>query len=286
MPPTRAAARGLSTARAVLQATSLLARRPDGVRADEVARLVGKSTSTAYNLLASLCEEGVAEHQPGGLYRLAPTFRDLIVTGSDTPGERALAGVVEDLLARTHKRAYFGVVRDGRVHVLVERGLQGMPRPPGLDRDTGEDAHALALGKVVLSLAAPANLERYIRGGLRAFTPNTITDAHVLRDELDEVRRAGLAVDCEEFGADFCGLAAPILDEHKRFVGAIGISMSRRAFDDERPALEETLRDVARFQAFAEKPSILDRPGAADVCSPAEPALAGSVGQPERRCRP
>ena len=53
--------RGLSTARAALSVTWLLARAPDGVRADEVAELLGKSVSTAYNLLASLCDEGVAE---------------------------------------------------------------------------------------------------------------------------------------------------------------------------------------------------------------------------------
>jgi len=59
--------RGLSTARAALQVTWLLARDPDGVRADEVAHKLGKSVSTAYNLLASLCDAGVAERQsPNG----------------------------------------------------------------------------------------------------------------------------------------------------------------------------------------------------------------------------
>jgi IclR family acetate operon transcriptional repressor len=52
--------RGLSTARAALSVTWLLARAPDGVRADEVAEALGKSVSTAYNLLASLCDSNVA----------------------------------------------------------------------------------------------------------------------------------------------------------------------------------------------------------------------------------
>ena len=46
--------RGLSTARAALRVTWLLARAPEGVRADQVASTLGKSVSTAYNLLASL----------------------------------------------------------------------------------------------------------------------------------------------------------------------------------------------------------------------------------------
>ena len=39
---------------------------------------LGKSVSTAYNLLASLCDSGVAERLPGGLYHLAPEFRETV----------------------------------------------------------------------------------------------------------------------------------------------------------------------------------------------------------------
>ena len=82
--------RGLSTARAVLQVLSLLEQHPDGVRADDVAQVVGKSGSTAYYLLASLVEEGFAVHE-GGLYRAhhevvtARAARQPIATRSRTP---------------------------------------------------------------------------------------------------------------------------------------------------------------------------------------------------------
>jgi len=68
--------RGLSTARAALRVTWLLARTPEGIRADEVAAMLGKSTSTAYNLLASLCDERVAERHAGGVYKLSGEFKD------------------------------------------------------------------------------------------------------------------------------------------------------------------------------------------------------------------
>src|SRR3954465_5207741 len=95
--------RGLSTARAALRVTWLLARAPEGVRADEVAGTLGKSSSTAYNLLASLCDEGVAVRKGGGLYCLSTEFRETVAEESD---RHDLSGVVDDLLARTHKRAY------------------------------------------------------------------------------------------------------------------------------------------------------------------------------------
>ena len=98
----------------MLQVTWLLAARPPGGRADEVAEALGKSVSTAYNLLASLCEEGVAAHHSGGVYRLAPAFCDTVRTGSARAAElHDLSGLVSDLLARSHKRAYLAVVRGG-----------------------------------------------------------------------------------------------------------------------------------------------------------------------------
>jgi len=247
--------RGLSTARAALEVTWLLARSPDGVRADEVATRLGKSVSTAYNVLASLCDEDVAVRRSGGIYQLAPGFRRAVAGESDP---QDLSGIVEDLLARSHKRAYAAVVRDGVLRVVIERGLQGMPKLPGMDPEIADNAHALALGKVVLALGPRSAVDAYAQAGLKRFTSFTITDTHALHEELRRIRITGVACEREEFERDFCCLAAPVLDHERRFLGAVGISMSKRAFDNEREQLEETLRDVVGFQRSAEIRADLD----------------------------
>jgi IclR family acetate operon transcriptional repressor len=259
--------RGLSTARAALNVTWLLARAPDGVRADEVAQTLGKSVSTAYNLLASLCDGGVAERLPGGLYHLAPGFRETVAEESD---RHNLSGVVDDLLARTHKRAYLAVLRGSQLRIILERGLQGMPKLPGMSPDIRDNAHALALGKVVLARAPADALERYLSAGLKGFTEDTITDPDALRTDLRRVRRTGIAVDREEIAPDFCCIAAPLLDEQHRFLGAVGISMSVRAFDAERDALTETLRDIVGFQSCADRREVLDPSRTAGLASGSE----------------
>jgi DNA-binding IclR family transcriptional regulator len=234
--------RGLSTARAVLQVLNFLEQHPEGVRADDVAHLVGKSGSTAYYLLASLVEEGFAVHE-GGLYR---PRHEVAPPSPLEIARHALEDAVDDLFLRTHKRCYLGVVRGGVIEITVVRGRQGIARMPGLGTQITDNAHALAMGKVVLARLRPAALARYVGGGLRGYTPSTITDADEFRQELERVRSDGYAVDREEFDVDFCCIAAPLLDEHGRLAAVLGLSASTHAFDAEHDELTAAVRDIAR----------------------------------------
>lgn len=234
--------RGLSTARSVLRVLALLAERPDGVRAVEVAEAVGKSVSTAYNLLESLCEEDFAVREPrGGVFRLRRDPHRCQAPAEST----SLAGAVDELHLRTRKRSYLACVKNGGVEILVVRGRQGLPRIPGLGTRITDSLHAVAMGKVVLSLLPEPARHRYAQRGLRAFTGATVTAPRQLLAELVEVRRQGYAVDREEFTSDVCCVAAPILDDRGRFVMTVGVSASTRAFDAEREHLVTVVRDVA-----------------------------------------
>jgi DNA-binding IclR family transcriptional regulator len=245
-------ARGLSTARAVLHVLTLLARNPEGVTAHEVAAETGKSVSTAYNLLDSLGQEGFAVHDHGR-YRLADPAEAVAVAvaGGRAPRPRTglpegLVDIVDELFARTHKRAYLAVVRSGRMVIVVTRGHQGIRRIPGLGTEIGANAHALALGKVGLSLLDRQALLRYVGHRLPAFTARTIVRPQALIEELDAVRRTGLAEDREEFQDNFCCLAAPVFDRRRRAVAALGLSTTRRCFETEHDELAAALLEVAR----------------------------------------
>ncbi|MGZ4271647.1 MAG: IclR family transcriptional regulator [Solirubrobacteraceae bacterium] len=235
--------RGLSTARAVLQVLAHLREHPEGVRADEVAALLGKSQSTAYYLLASLCEEGFAVHD-AGCYRAA-AGPDLQPPPVAEPAEHPLAGAVNEVFRRTRKRSYLGVADGPEVRIAVVCGRQGVARMPGLGTRITTNAHALAMGKVVLALLTPDARRRYVERGLERFTPHTICDPDLLASELERVHTDGYAVDREEFDADFCCIAAPVFDERGRARGVLGLSVGARAFDAQRDELVGAIRAVA-----------------------------------------
>jgi len=238
--------RGPRSARAVLQLLALLARSEGPVRADEAAESLGKSLSATYELLDALCAEGFAMHlKPAGYTLADPGRAAALAQNVDTAPPASLTAAVDELFERTHKRAYLAAARSGQVVIPVVRGRQGVRRIPGLGDEIGDDAHALALGKIALSLLSAEGLQRYVDRGLRAFTAKTIVAPEALRRELQTVQRTGLALDCEEHSEDFCCLAVPVLNGSRQTVAALGISMSANAFEHEREALEPILRDVA-----------------------------------------
>jgi DNA-binding IclR family transcriptional regulator len=236
--------RGLSTARAVLKVISFMAQHPDGVRAREVADELGKSVSTAYYLLASLHEEGFAVHDPGRGYRLRPG----VAIGSGAPArspDSSLSRSVDELFARTHRRSYLGQIEAGGIVITAVCGRQGIPRVPGLGPRIDRSAHAVAMGKVVLSLLPEHGRRRYIERGLRRYTPRTITSPSALMAELAEVRKRGFAVDRGEFDPDYGSVAAPVLGDRGRFLAVLGLSTSSRSFEEGVEDLVREVRDVA-----------------------------------------
>jgi DNA-binding IclR family transcriptional regulator len=245
--PASASTRSLSTARSVLRVLALLVEHPEGVRADEVAERLGKSTSTAYYLLSSLCEEGFAVHASQGVYQAARRVGEEEPQSRPEQSHGDLKATVEELFMLTRRRSYLGVVRSGRIEIVAVRGRQGVPRMPGLgaEIEVHSGAHALAMGKVVLAELESEGLRRFLAGGLRAYTQHTITDPQELLSELELARQDGFAVDREEFDTSFCCLAAPIRDEHGRFRAVLGLSVTSTVFDAERAHLADTVRGVA-----------------------------------------
>ena len=135
------------------------------------------------------------------------------------------------------------MVRDGVLRVVVERGQQGMPRL-GMDPEIADNAHALALGKVALALAGPDAVERYVQRRPAPLHAPTRHGPRRLRDELAR-SAARRRLDHEEFAPTSAAWRRPILDARGRFLAAIGIAMTRRAFDDEHETLAGTVVGVA-----------------------------------------
>jgi DNA-binding IclR family transcriptional regulator len=103
--------------------------------------------------------------------------------------------------------------------------------------------HATALGKAVLALAAPSDVEDVLSGPLEAWTAHTITHRPTLRGQLDAIRDGALAVELREFAPDVSCAAVAVLARGCVPVGALSVSGHADGFAPE--SLEPQLRAAA-----------------------------------------
>lgn len=109
--------------------------------------------------------------------------------------------------------------------------------------------NASALGKAVTAFQPPEITEKLLRSyGMHCFTPNTITDEIVLRQEFAQIREQGFAEDLEESTPGGRCFAAPILRADGTAVGAISLSMPlmRLRGEDQRQVILRAVRETAK----------------------------------------
>ncbi|MEO0634616.1 MAG: IclR family transcriptional regulator C-terminal domain-containing protein, partial [Pseudomonadota bacterium] len=93
-----------------------------------------------------------------------------------------------------------------------------------------------------------------------AHTSHSHVTADTLRDELCQIRRDGVAYDREEHEPGIICIAAPILTQGDRAIGALSVTTStaRKSLDDLAclaPSLQSTARDIARAASSWQFPS-------------------------------
>ncbi|CQR57259.1 IclR family transcriptional regulator [Paenibacillus riograndensis] len=104
-------------------------------------------------------------------------------------------------------------------------------------------AHATAMGKMMLALLPPDELDRrYPDRILTPVTSHTLTDWSEFTATLAEIRSSGYSVDQEEIIQGICCVAAPVLDASGNAVAAVSTSMLRHAYlDKQEAAIQEVI---------------------------------------------
>jgi DNA-binding IclR family transcriptional regulator len=203
-----------------------IARNRDGIGLAELSKRVALHNSTAFHLVKTLVVLGyVRQMKDTKRYRIGRPLFALAESALDEVEMVNLATpILEDLSRETGESAHFSVPMGDAVVVLARTSGPGAFQL--IDRAGAvRPAHCTALGKIMLAALPPDQLEQFMaRAELKALTPKTITSAELLRREIAEVRRAGLAIDDGEFDAELRCVALPVRDFSGQVIGAVGVS--------------------------------------------------------------
>ena len=219
------------------------------VTGGELSRRANLPQASGYRLIQTLEKIGAVIRGPRGRYR--PGM--LLVSLSQNVA-------IGDLLRASSQSLFVALAKrfDVTVHLgMLEEGMVSYvskvaaPNAFPINTRVGAqlEAYCSALGKVLLSSLSQARLDSFVlEGDLVPLTPNTIIAPHLLRAELEKIRRQKYAVDNGEADADIICIAVPICDTEGRMIAAMSASDHASRMDDRQQII---IRD-ALWAAVAE----------------------------------
>ncbi len=199
----------------VLQAVS---EQPGGLV--ELAARLSLPTTTTSRLLATLELDGAVHRSPDGRYHIGPTINRM-ATVSGGPMVQFIAHPHMTALANELNEAVGLSIPSGRESATVLRIDDDKPITAEDWTGTRIPLHAGCLGLVTLALQTDAEIDAYLKGELKRFNENTVTNSAAIRKRLDQVRVDKTLWTHGEYVDGLSSTAAAILDEAGRPIAAL-----------------------------------------------------------------
>lgn len=193
-----------------LKILEMIGRTPGGLTNKEISRQLHIATSSTSYILSRLERQGYVKRFENGRYEIGLTVLSLASGVLRELGfHHSAAPVLHRLTHSTRLSSYVGVLERGNM-VVVEQVESPEFIRPDIDLGTAHPASSTSMGKMLLAHLPAAELDLYLERELPRRTAHTIISKARLREELQEIQRAGYALSEQEEFLGVRALAAPI----------------------------------------------------------------------------
>jgi len=197
-----------------------------GLTAPEVVQRTGLPRTTVHELLTTLTErkylrrdDRTATYHLGlSVFRLGNAFAERLELNS--VGLRVAQSVAQECDETVH----VGILEGSDVVYVCKVDSTQSVRM--VSRMGGRvPASCTAVGKALLASLPEAERKKILRKELAKLTPKSITEPHVLANQLDQIRASGIAFEAGESNPDVSCVAAPVRDHTGTVIAALSISV-------------------------------------------------------------
>jgi DNA-binding IclR family transcriptional regulator len=217
----------------------------------DLAKRLGVAKSTVHRLAVTLVADGMLEQNlDTGKYRLGMALFRLgsLVRRRMTMSNEARP-LLRDLREKVNETVHLAVLDGSEImYVFNLESTQAIR----MRSDVGvrKPAYCTAEGQAILAYQPADVVERVVREGLAARTPQSVTDPQSLRKVLDGVRLRGCAIEDEESELGMRCIAAPLRNDAGDVVAAIGLAgpvsrLSKKALATFIPHVIETAAAIS-----------------------------------------
>jgi IclR family KDG regulon transcriptional repressor len=218
----------------------------------EISKILNLNKTTVSRILSKLEKRGyLRQVEKRGKFVLGTIFLEFsgIVKSQLKLREVALPFLFE--LNRLVKESVIIAEWDRREDVITETFHEASYTESPLkvvpDEGISIPLFCTCLGKIILADMSENELEKYlINNPLKRRTPKTIVDVKTLKNQLINIKKAGIAFDDEEYAIGVFGIASDIRDSTGEVVGSAGIlAPSARRSRDEMLKLAPILKEYS-----------------------------------------
>jgi IclR family KDG regulon transcriptional repressor len=215
-----------------------IGRQPAGPTVAELATEAGMPTSTAYRLLAELEQHGLVQRGPDSTVALGTRLVALGRSAEAGLRERVVepaAGVMEKLSEELGETVI--LTAPCALEAIVLHVVEAERHSVRLSYTVFRRGpmHRGASGKILAAFLEAGDRQRLVEA----------LGASQLHDELDAIRRDGLAMTVAELDEGAAAVAAPILDRRGRLVAGLSVAGPAERITARVPALWAAVGDAA-----------------------------------------
>ncbi len=219
------------------------------LRLVDLSSRLGEHKSTVQRLLATLQARGfVRQDEDSKRYSLGLKVLQIAsVTLADMDLREVAREPMQRLGELTGETVHLGVYDEPHM-VYIDKIESTFPVRMYSRIGARAESYCTGVGKALIAFLSDYELERYLRKvSFMRFTPNTITSAGELREEVGRIRAQGYALDLEEHEEGVRCAAAPVFSLEGHVTGSISVAAPafRKSEDDIR-ALAPAVMGAAR----------------------------------------
>ncbi len=229
-----------------LRLMQLLAEKP--MRATVAAETLGVSWATLHRTLTQLVDDEFIEKDATGTLRIGR--RTWLLGSTYLVGHRLLdlaMPLIPQAVELSPKTVFQLVERsEGTAVVLYSHEAKSGEMITRTTYGHNFPLHTGSKGLVLLAFSTPEFIDSYLQKELIALTSNTITDADLVRKELEKIRLQGYARTMGDVQPFTGSISAPIFDANGEVIAAF-CGIVGRAMLDEGPQEAALIDNVTRL---------------------------------------
>jgi len=223
------------TTQRTVEILKLVSQNPEGITLDEVCARLDLPKTSAYDIITTLVEMGMANVQKGSrqTYTIGLTAYRI---GINYTNNLDFLGIIEPELKAfsksVGKTVFFGVRSDHDV-VYICKFEPENPIITTATVGTKNPMYCTSLGKAILAFTDEETRQQVMgRIKFRQKTENTIMSREALDKELEKVRKQGYALDAREMEDHMECVGAAVFGPDGSVMGAISVSSLYKQDED------------------------------------------------------